>query len=347
VRGGGGGRVAWGLCVLSVGLGVGTIVLALLNGSSLGDFVVDYAALGPVVGIASPVLGALIVTRYPGNRIGWVLCAIGLGLAIVMACAAYAQYSLVTRPGSLPGGAVLGWFYNWGWMPVMGLLAFLFLLFPDGRLRSRRWRPVAWVTAVSLSVPPALVAVISWKYRWDHETWFSDELIRPSAAEFPLVAATESGFFLAATVLTGLGMASVLARLRGVRGVERQQIKWFLYGGGVAVAIFRYRLYEIDRIINRTLVYGLLTGLLGLVYAVGVFAAGRLLDPADGQSELAVAASTLAVAACSSRPGGGSRPRSTGASTAAATTPPRRSRRSAPGCGTRSTCTPSRRSCGR
>jgi hypothetical protein len=321
-------RIAWALCALSATLGLASVVLAVLVDASLADFVVEYAALGPVVGIASPLLGALVIARYPGNRIGWVLCAIGLGLAVTMFGSGYAEYTVITRPGVLPGGRTVGWFYNWAWMPVMGLLPFLFLLFPDGRLRSRRWLPVAWATVVNLTVPPAVVAVISWRYRLDPEQWASEELVPVAAPEFPLVDATEQGFFLATTLLIAAGMASVLARLRWARGVERQQVKWFLYGGGaavavtaftvafprfetgitalatfagllgaIAVAIFRYRLYDIDRIINRTIVYGLLTGLLGLVYTAGVFATGRLLDPAGGQSELAVAASTLAVAA--------------------------------------------------
>jgi hypothetical protein len=164
VRGRASGRVAWRLCALSAMLGVGTVVRAVLNQTSLRDFVVDYAAIGPVVGISSPLLGALIIARYPDNRIGWVLCAIGVGLAVTMAGAEYARYTLLTRPGYLPGGGILGWIYNWSWMSVLGLLPFLFLLFPDGRLRSRRWRPVALLAVVSTVVPPAVVAVVGWPY---------------------------------------------------------------------------------------------------------------------------------------------------------------------------------------
>jgi hypothetical protein len=154
-----------GAVPLSVTFGVSTIILALLNGTSLRDFVVHYAALGPFVGVTSPLLGALIVTRYPGNRIGWILCALGLGLAVDQFANEYARYALLTRPSSLPGGAAALWFYNLAWMPVFGLLPFLSLLFPDGRLRSRRWRPVAWTAAVVLVVPPALIGVLAWPHR--------------------------------------------------------------------------------------------------------------------------------------------------------------------------------------
>jgi hypothetical protein len=183
VRGRASGRVAWRLCALSAMLGVGTVVRAVLNQTSLRDFVVDYAAIGPVVGISSPLLGALIIARYPDNRIGWVLYAIGVGLAVTMAGAEYARYTLLTRPGYLPGGGILGWIYNWSWMSVLGLLPFLFLLFPDGRLRSRRWRPVALLAVVSTVVPPAVVAVVGWPYLGP-ELWFSEELLAAGAPEF-------------------------------------------------------------------------------------------------------------------------------------------------------------------
>ena len=113
----------------------------------------------------------------------------------------------------------------------------------------------------------------------------------------------------------------------------------------IAVALFKYRLYDIDRIINRTLVYGLLTILLGAVYLAGVFGLGLLLNPVTGESALAVAASTWPWRPCSSRPAAASKRWWIGASTAAATTRPGRSRDSAAGCGTRSTWIPSPSSC--
>jgi hypothetical protein len=318
-------RLAWALCALSATFGLSTIVLALLNGTSLRDFVLDYAALGPYVGVTSPLLGALILTRYPGNRIGWILCALGLGLAIDQFANEYARYALLTRPGSLPGGGTALWFYNLAWMPVFGLLPFLFLLFPDGRLRSRRWRPVAWAAAVLLAVPPAVIAVLAWPHRGPG-MYTSESYIPDTDPWIGVVAALDSGFFLAAAVVIAASMTALLVRLRRARGIERQQVKWFLYGGGVAVAItasgavfpaletgigalltftgllgaiavaiFRYRLYDIDRIINRTLVYALVTAVLGLGYAAVVLALGQVLG--QDRSSLAVAGATLAVAA--------------------------------------------------
>lgn len=319
------GRLAWVLYGLAAVLAVSTIVLALLNNTSVHDFVVYYAAVGPAVGLSSPLLGALILARYPDNRVGWVLCALGLGLAAVLFGSEYARYTLLTRPGSLPGGPAVGWLYNWGWMPIFGLVPLLFLLFPDGRLRNRRWRPVGWVNAITLVGPAAVVAVVTWPHRGLY-LMSGDELLPATAPQFALVEAVEGAYFIGITVLIGAGVASVLARLRHAAGVERQQVKWLLYGGGVAVAItavttvfptletgvtalltfaallgtiavaiFRYRLYDVDRIINRTLVYALLTGVLGVGYAGAVLVLGQIVG--QQRSSLAVAGATLAVAA--------------------------------------------------
>jgi hypothetical protein len=210
---------------------------------------------------------------------------------------------------------------------------FLPLLYPAGRLPSPRWRLVAWLGLFAL-----LLTSVSYAVR--PGPMLSSEV--PVAAN-PLGIAGAGGF-LEALELVGFWLfiplavaaqASLLLRLRRARGVERQQLKWFVSAAvalvaffalfplsllllgdpgelvidlisgvvilgfpvALGIAVLRYRLYEIDRLVNRTLVYGLLTALLGLVYAGGVFVLGRLLDPAGGRSGLAVAASTLAVAA--------------------------------------------------
>jgi hypothetical protein len=212
------------------------------------------------------------------------------------------------------------------------------LLFPTGRLPSPRWRPVAWsvVGGVALSLVTQALKPRTFSDVAGDTNPFAQSALEPVIGPLDVVGGT-----LVFVGLIGV-LASLVVRLRGSRGRERQQLKWFVYvallgiaaiylldplmqlltdlplGSGssvvlalldpwvlaplvlpitVAVAVVRHRLYDIDRMINRTLVYGLLTALLGSVYAAGVFVLGRLLDPADGQSELAVAASTLAVAA--------------------------------------------------
>jgi hypothetical protein len=317
--------VAWALYGLAAALAVSTVVLSVLNHTPLREFVVYYGAVGPTVGLTSPLLGALILRRYPDNRIGWVLVALGLGLAAVLFGSEYTRYALLTRPDFLPGGAAVGWAYNFGWMPVFALLPLLFLLFPDGRLRSRRWRPVAWAAAVTIVVPAAVVAALTWRHRGMF-LMSAEELLPEAAPEYALVIGVEQGYFAAVVVLLVAGFATVLTRLRRAVGIERQQVKWLLYGGGVAVAIttvttvfpaletgvtalltfagllgaiavavFRYRLYDIDRIVSRTVAYALLTVLLGAGYAAVVLGLGNRLG--EDSPSLVVAGATLAVAA--------------------------------------------------
>jgi hypothetical protein len=288
-------------------------------------------------GISIPfaVVGALIITRRPGNGIGWLFCGIGFSFSLHGALDAYALYAAVGRPeAGLPGARAAAWLVLWS-RKVEVVLAFVFLplLYPNGRLPSSRWRPVAWLAALSL-----LLMMISDAFR--------PGLVQ--ASEIP-VGPSPLGIAGAGQVLDGLEVvavwmlslpaavaaaASVVLRFRHAQGVERLQLKWFVYAivsiltfdllgsallavlspsrlildlieSAVAlglpialgIAVLRYRLYDIDRLVNRTLVYGLVTVLLGLVYIAGVFILAPLLNPTDGDSELAVAASTLAVAA--------------------------------------------------
>jgi hypothetical protein len=146
-----------GAVPLSVTFGVSTIILALFNGTSLRDFVVHYAALGPFVGVTSALLGALIITGYPATGSAGSSAPAALASPSTSSPTSTPGTPLLTRPGPLPGGPAALWFYNLAWMPVFGLLPFLSLLFPDGRLRSRRWRPVAWTRpSCSSCLPPSL-----------------------------------------------------------------------------------------------------------------------------------------------------------------------------------------------
>jgi hypothetical protein len=234
---------------------------------------------------------------------------------------AYVDRGLVHDPGSLPGPEWAAWAEAVVWHPAFSLLVFLLLLFPSGRLPSRRWRPFALFTVAvygTLSLSAALSPG-------------AIELYYPEAASpvrLPVagLADTVFGWLLGGQLLVlATALVSLVGRLRRARGEERQQVKWFVYtvvtvvlvfvtttlalGAGylfplfglipvsVAIAVFKYRLYDIDRLINRTLVYGLLTALLVGVYASLVFLLGGVLDPVTGESSLAVAAATLAVAA--------------------------------------------------
>jgi hypothetical protein len=307
-------RLAWGLWGLAAALMGAAMVLGpwLLPG---------YVGFQVVLSLAFVTVGAFLGGRRPGNPVGWLLLCWGMVMAFSAFVGAYVERGLVRDPGSLPGPDWAAWAEAVVWHPAFGLLAFLLLLFPHGRLPSRRWRPFAWVTVaayltLSLSAAAAPGAV---------------ELYYPEATgplRLPVAGLAEVVFawlLLGQLLLLLVALVSLVLRLRRATGEERQQVKWFVYtvvtvtvtfvagivvfGAGVlfplfglipvsvGVAVFKYRLYDIDRLINRTLVYGLLTALLVGVYAGLVFLLGRLLDPATGDSALAVAASTLAVAA--------------------------------------------------
>jgi hypothetical protein len=285
-------------------------------------------ALG-VAFTAFMVVGAVIVAHRPRNAIGWIFSAIGLLAATGMLAMEYAAYAYVTRPGSLPGAILAAW-YNWWWDPMLGLiLVFTPLLFPTGRLLSARWRPVAVVAAVAGGAIVVL-NVLQPSITLQNRNVTVRNPIGVAGVQELEDGAVGAVLFAMVVVCCVAAVVSVVLRFRRSRGVERQQLKWFTFAAalvipcqlatdylfpsshfgsvvfGLAVAfvpiaagmaILRYRLYDIDRLINRTLVYGLLTALLGVVYAGCVFGLRQLLNPVSGESSLAVASSTLVVAA--------------------------------------------------
>jgi hypothetical protein len=268
-------------------------------------------------------VGALIVAHRPGNAIGWIFSAIAL-LAVTGALAEeYAGYAVRTRPGLLPGGVLAGWYAGWAWYPTVALaLVFTPLLFPDGRPPSPPWRLVAWLTAATTALFVALTAVQPTIELDDGH--LVDNPIGLAEAPSP----EDSILNIALGLLIVAAVASLVVRFRRSRGDEHLQLKWFTYAGAVlpvlllgdllpdtasnvlfavgisfppvaaGIAILRYRLYDIDRLINRTLVYGLVTALLGGVYAGLVLLGGQLFgDLSDRPPSWAVAGATLAVAA--------------------------------------------------
>jgi hypothetical protein len=326
-------RLAWALCLLCVGLAVGALLLWLLNGRALIGFVREGDGAVVVLVISFSVVGAMILSHRPENTIGWIFCAAALFQALSEFGLEYATYALVTRSGALPLGAEMSWLADWIWAPGLGLiLVFLPLFFPDGRPPSRRWRPVAWLGGLAIGLISVPVPILTWPERGTAVLkggGIGDE--DPAW----LVALVEAGFPL--MLLAGLAaVISLFVRFHRARGDERQQIKWFASAaaltlawifvfeqlgsaeGGVleaiaavsslvlvpsipiatGIAILRYRLYDIDRIVNRALVYVALTASLVLVYLSGVVSlqyAFRAL--AGGSSQLAIVASTLAIAA--------------------------------------------------
>jgi hypothetical protein len=281
-----------------------------------------------VAALAFATVGALVVARVPGNAIGPIFCVTGGIIGVGDLVFQYADRALFISPDRLPGGSIAAWLQNFGLPPAFGLLGVALLVFPDGRLPSRRWRPALWLAVAGIALNTLGYA------------------LRPGPLDDPFASVTNpvgvagtfelmdalSGFgwmFMGASV--GLAAAATPIRLGRARGRERAQLKWLAFATaitGVAVvsdvtsyfvaaegigelrdvvlaigfavfplaagaAILRYRLYDIDVVINRALVYGALTATLAATYLVVVLLVGL----AVGRSGLAVAVSTLAVAA--------------------------------------------------
>jgi hypothetical protein len=315
--------VAWSMLVIFVaGYGVG-VPLSVANGKFEQDssLLLAFAAFMAV--------GAIIVAHRPGNAVGWIFSAIGLLTATGVLATEYAAYASRTRPGSPPGVILAAWYSSWWWYPTLaGVLVFTPLVFPTGRLLSTRWRPVAVAAAVGTAAIITLSALQPTLQNEDHPVRNPIGLVGIPDPEEGAFGAVLWGLL---PVCAAAAAISVVLRFRRSQGVERQQLKWFtyaatllilfllltdyllpqsgvvelLYGLVVAlvpiaagIAILRYRLYDIDRLINRTLVYGLLTALLGAVYAAAVLAGGQLFGGVGGDPpSWAVAGATLAVAA--------------------------------------------------
>jgi hypothetical protein len=323
--------LAWSLWALSMALTALSLLLLILNSSHPEVPVYTFWAENVLFSIGYSTVGAVIVPRLPsGNATGWLFCAIGLLWAVIHFIGEYAIYTLLAAPGSLPAGELATWIYSWLWVPSLGLLVFLSLLFPNGRLPSARWRWFARISALLTLVGMVLAAFSPGQI-----------ILGLSAIRNPLgVEGLPNAYKPVQAlmlILIAVSVASLLMRRLYARGVERQQTKWFTYTSAVAasgailqyiiseplellwlggvghalvltglagmpismgIAITRYRLYDIDIIINRTLVYGPLTATLVALYFGGIVLLQRMFVVLTGQkSTLAVVASTLVIAA--------------------------------------------------
>jgi hypothetical protein len=325
--------LAWSVCSLSTGLLALAVVLRFL--SRHAALPPEFGTLwGTIVGVISilalPVLGALIASRRPENPIGWLLCVMGLGFAVDYAAEGYAIYALVAQSGAVVGGLLAAWVTNWVWSLGLGLLPFVFLLFPTGRLHSGRWRPVAWFGAALYVTLPFGYALLPGPLG---SFPFVENPLGYGGTAGEILPGMNQVFAWTALLLTFLAsVVSLVLRFKRSRGEERQQLKWIAYAamllvsygvidfffqavltpvaplldaivsGGlwaaIAVAILKYRLYDVDFLINRTLVYGALTATLVAIYLGGIVTLQWLFVALTGQrSTLAVVASTLLIAA--------------------------------------------------
>jgi hypothetical protein len=324
-------RLAWSLCAFSLvltGLGV---VLLVLNYSDPETDVYGFWLENTILPINFSIIGAIIASRLPANPLGWLFCAAACIAALAHFSGEYAIYALLVQPDTLPAGEALAWVASWVWILFIGCLILSLVLFPDGRLppgRSGRW--LVWLTLLLTSfgsvwqafTPGVILSLVSIPNPLGIEGL-------PKANE-PVQAIMFVLMFVAVA-------SSLFVRLRRARGIERQQIKWPAYTAAMAatgsiltytiaeatgvrwiewtgfviliaalvsfplsigIAIVRYRLYDIDLIINRTLVYGSLTAMLVALYFAVIVVLQRIFILFAGQqSTLAVVASTLLIAA--------------------------------------------------
>jgi hypothetical protein len=273
--------------------------------------------------LAFPVVGMLLVRRNPENVIGWLFCAAGPLFGLMISSQTYVENYILTE-GVTGGFADFTlWVAVWtGPIAYSLITAFLLLLFPTGRLLSRRWRAAAFLTAGSVTL--LVVGTMLARELDDYEQLENPYAIG-GAFEKTLEAARGVGWILLSISVLLAGI-SLIVRFRRSKGVERQQMKWMVFAASlllisqlswfvseglaqvltglsflalpiaVCISILRYRLYDIDLIINRTLVYGALTALLAAAYFSIVVALQNVI-PGAGDSDLTIAGSTLAVAA--------------------------------------------------
>jgi hypothetical protein len=321
------------MMVLSVALLLGGVALSFVASSTvsnrlLGGETDDSSVVTDLVTLLPfSVVGAIIASRHPRNTIGWLFCSVGVTIGLNSFAGDYAEFWLASGFGMSSLGETAAWFSSWLWILLVFVPAsFLLLLFPDGRLPSPRWRPVAWGVALGTAGSVVVFALEA------GPLGDFPQITNPYGVDSPVVGVVGLAGSIVAVGSMVAAAISLIVRLRRAGRVERQQIKWLAYGGAVIVgaicvgglfilwsvpvsilimsvallglpvftgiAILRYRLYDIDIIINLTLVYASLTAMLVILYVGGVVSLQYAFRVIIGQeSQLAVVASTLAMAA--------------------------------------------------
>lgn len=269
-------------------------------------------------------IGALISSRRPENVIGWLFCAIGIGTAFTSLDTGYQMYTAFVVQHQTLASSLFDWAGNCVWNLNLGLGAFVLLLFPSGHLLSRRWRPIAWLLAAAVAGQTGSGAFLPGHF--SGETTTNPLGIEGIAWLLQPMNIASNVLFV---ILAFAAVISVIVRFIKAGGNERQQLKWFAYGAcilvvsiavsaifldeangnygfafgfamlpiGAGIGVLRYRLYDIDVIINRTLVYGSLTLTLALIYLAAVLGTQFFLPREMKGSQVAIVGSTLLVAA--------------------------------------------------
>ncbi|HEX6262586.1 MAG TPA: histidine kinase [Actinomycetota bacterium] len=309
-------RLAWSLAAVAVALSVVGIALAVAGRRDVGfNLAVLLVGVAPFMSV-----GALVASRFPRNPIGWIFCAVGLLQALQVASYEYAVEAVIERDGALPLGGLAAWISALAWMPSLGLLTtYLFLLFPDGHPPSPRWRWVGWTGGIGLGAVVVAAMV-------GNATGTPRALLSEEPLEYPpLVGALLLLGFVTVLVASVASVASLVVRYRRSRGDEREQLKWVAFAATFAlvaiavqfvpvgwpdwfqllvglgflavpvasgVAILKHRLYDIDVVINKTVVYGALAAFVTVVY-VGIVAGIGSLVGSGGNAFLTIVATAI------------------------------------------------------
>jgi len=329
--------LAWSVWALSLPFVALSGVLGFLSASTRTSYDSIMLFLLPFLTLMFVTVGAVVASRRPENPIGWIFCTAGLLLSAAVSASTYVTYALYANSGQLPGVEYAAWFAGWIPLPTLFLAAtLLFLLFPNGRVLSPEWRLAGWAAVIGC-VMTALGDALGRANTTS--TDYGASIPNPVAiggavGNFLLgLGRLRSVLLLLSCVAS---VTSLFARWVRAMGQERQQLKWFAYAAAVmiggfllaftfgtsglmwdlgflvgivgfaflplatAIAVLKYRLYDIDRIINRTLVYGSLTVVLAGVYLGGVAATQAIFQRYTGQEEmpqLFIVVSTLIIAA--------------------------------------------------
>jgi hypothetical protein len=325
--------LAWSIVAASLVLHGGSGVFVFLGRHVTTPADKDVSSLGAigffVAFLAFPVVGAVIVSRRPANAIGWLFLLIGADFAVSDLSSRYADYALFASPGSLPAGIWVGWMSGWLDPVVFASIMIVLLLFPDGSPLTPRWRPIVWFVTVFV------VASVLWN-ALKPDKIFTDSLPVENPAGVRWLG-DHLGFvdqiiFLGFAIGVLLAVTSAVLRFRRSAGIERDRMKWLalaalmLVAGfvvaivlslahvstigdltiglgfaavpvAVGIGVLRYRLYEIDRVISRTVSFALVTAALGATYVGLVLLGQSVFSSVAGGGGLVVAVSTLVVAA--------------------------------------------------
>jgi signal transduction histidine kinase len=317
---------AWSIGILSIALMIAGLIIMFVDRHVVLPEVSDSwtfsSVLDVAVNIAVPAIGLVIASRRRENPLGWLLLVAGLGLGVVSFSRAYAVHTLVADPGSLPAGRAFAWLSNWMWAIPISLLPFLLLLFPTGRLPATRWRPVAWfcgAVLVALAGGAVVHATLSWSRPFARESVLSPSTFATTANMVLIIA------LFALPVALVLSFVALWRRFARSSGDERLQLKWFVTAAAfvavtfivsfftnsvigqvlfdlalvflyvaIGVAILKYRLYEIDVLINRAVVYGGLAAFITVVYVLLVAVVGAFIGATEGLALVATAVVAVA-----------------------------------------------------